>query len=158
MFVKAISEEEIRWSHLPKPRFERGGLAQLCSVHIDASSRFMAVAMRRLWVLFHSYSSAHMAEQVGCGQNQYSISSASLPVCWAESPDLTEEDHRGLPHSGHKTRKYYMQRQGEGREKDINGAVYLEEKHTVNWGDVAFVHYLILSMDLQSCCSAARSK
>lgn len=68
-----------------------------------------------------------------------------------------EEDHRGLPRSGHKIRKRCLQWWGEGGEDDIDGAVSMEDKHKVNWKDVAFVH-LILSMDLQSYCSVARSK
>lgn len=50
-----------------------------------------------------------MAEEAGYGQNQYSISSATFPTCWAEIPDLMEEDHRVLTHSGQKIRKYYLQ-------------------------------------------------
>lgn len=70
----------------------------------------------------------HMAEQTRYGQNQYSISSAVFPAGWT---DLMEEDHRGLPHSGHKTRNHYLQWWGEGGEKDISSAVSLEKKHKI---------------------------
>lgn len=73
-----------------------------------------------------------MAEQTGYSQNRYSISSTTFPTSWAENPDLMEEDHRGLPCSGHKIRKRYLQWWGEGGEDDIDGVVSMEDKHKVN--------------------------
>lgn len=74
----------------------------------------------------------HVAEQAGYGQNGYSISSATFPMCWAEISDLMEKGHKGLPHSGHKIRKCYLQWWGDGGEKDVNGAVSLEDKYKLN--------------------------
>lgn len=68
-----------------------------------------------------------MAEQTG-----YSISSGVFPTCWTEIADLMEEDHRGLPHSGHSIRKYYLQWWGGGGEKAISSAVSLEKKHKIS--------------------------
>lgn len=72
--------------------FAQAAFWKLRDVPLDVGctlfTQFLSEAPRKLWVLFHSYSSTYMDEQAGYGQNWLSISGATFSQCWTEIPDL----------------------------------------------------------------------